>query len=200
MMNNNNRWSSPSQAYTRSNHGDQPQPESGVDCGSGVHEEVMVVINNGSNDNNIGNRNNIVFGDDYSNIDGVVAEPATGDPRYKQWKSENSLIIVWLVSSMEIGIGKSYIFLPSAKDVWEAVKETYSDIQNSSQIFGLKSKLWHVKQGTLTREEGQTKFLGVITASAKGKHVELVGSSKANLLTGRRKVVVHFRLVILIKD
>ncbi|WJX71431.1 hypothetical protein P8452_55427 [Trifolium repens] len=42
--------------------------------------------------------------------------------------------------------GKPYMFLPSAKDVWEAVKETYSDIQNASQIFGLKSKLWHAKQ------------------------------------------------------
>ena len=57
------------------------------------------------------------------------------------------MIIAWLVSSMETGIGKPYMFLPSAKDVWEAVKETYSDIQNSSQIFGLKSKLWHAKQG-----------------------------------------------------
>jgi len=25
---------------------------------------------------------------------------------------------------METGIGKPYMFLPSAKDVWEAVKET----------------------------------------------------------------------------
>ncbi|KAI5434139.1 hypothetical protein KIW84_021124 [Lathyrus oleraceus] len=48
---------------------------------------------------------------------------------------------------METGICKTYMFLPSAKDVWEAVKETYSNIQNSSQIFGLKSKLWHAKQG-----------------------------------------------------
>ncbi|KAI5405627.1 hypothetical protein KIW84_052413 [Lathyrus oleraceus] len=48
---------------------------------------------------------------------------------------------------METGIGKPYIFLPSAKDVWEAVKETYYDILNSSQIFGLKSKLWYTKQG-----------------------------------------------------
>lgn len=80
-------------------------------------------------------------------LTGAVAEPTSGDPRYKQWKSENSLIIAWLVSSMETGIGKPYMFLPSAKDVWEAVKETYSDIQNSSQIFGLKSKLWQAKQG-----------------------------------------------------
>ncbi|KAI5430198.1 hypothetical protein KIW84_034683 [Lathyrus oleraceus] len=40
--------------------------------------------------------------------------------------------------------------------------------------------------GTLTREEGQKKFLGVITASANGVHVKLVGSSKTNLLTRRK--------------
>jgi len=51
----------------------------------------------------------------------------------------------------------------------------------------------------LTREECQTKFLGVITANANDIHVKLVGSSKTNLLTGRRKVVVYFRLVIMIK-
>ncbi|KAI5424254.1 hypothetical protein KIW84_030447 [Lathyrus oleraceus] len=148
------------------NHGEQPQPESGVGRGNGggrgngVREEPPMVINNGSNDGNNGNRNDIVFGDSYSNIDGndqegssyslkvrAVAGPATGDPRYKQWKSENSLIIPWLVSSMGTGIGKPYMFLHSAKNVWEAVKETYFDIQNSSQIFGLKSKLWHAKQG-----------------------------------------------------
>ncbi|KAI5388338.1 hypothetical protein KIW84_074143 [Lathyrus oleraceus] len=39
----------------------------------------------------------------------------------------------------------------------------------------------------MTREEGQTKFLGVITASVNGLHVKFVGSSKENLLTGRRK-------------
>ncbi|KAI5430159.1 hypothetical protein KIW84_034656 [Lathyrus oleraceus] len=140
-------WFSSSQAYTGFNHGDQPQPESGVVRGNDIHEEPPVVINNGSNDRNNGNRNDILLDDGYSNIGGAVAEPTTGDPRYKQWKLKNSLIIAWLVSSMETGIGKSYMFLPSAKDVREALKETYSDIQNSSQISDLKSKLWHAKQG-----------------------------------------------------
>ncbi|KAI5430160.1 hypothetical protein KIW84_034657 [Lathyrus oleraceus] len=147
IVSNNNRWLSSSQAYTGFNHGDQPQPESGVVRGNDIHEEPPVVINNGSNDRNNGNRNDILLDDGYSNIGGAVAEPTTGDPRYKQWKLKNSLIIVWLVSSMETGIGKSYMFLPSAKDVREALKETYSDIQNFSQISDLKSKLWHAKQG-----------------------------------------------------
>ena len=39
------------------------------------------------------------------------------------------------------------MFLPTTKEVCDVVKDTYSDIQNSSQIFGLKSRLWHAKQG-----------------------------------------------------
>ena len=42
---------------------------------------------------------------------------------------------------------RPYLFLPSAKDVWEAVKETYSDVENASQIFELKNTLWQDKQG-----------------------------------------------------
>ncbi|KAI5414052.1 hypothetical protein KIW84_058263 [Lathyrus oleraceus] len=93
----------------RSNHGEQPQPESGTDRENGIREEPPVAINNGSNDDNNGNMNNIVFGDSYSNICGklgfltrAVAEPTTGDPRYKQWKSENSLIIAWLAEGENI--------------------------------------------------------------------------------------------------
>ncbi|KAI5411533.1 hypothetical protein KIW84_056558 [Lathyrus oleraceus] len=125
MANNNNRWPSPSQAYTGSNYGEQLQPESGVGPGNGVREEPPVVINNGSNDNNNGNRNTIVFGD-----------------------------------------RKPYMFLPSTKDMWETVKETYSDIQNSSQIFGLKSKLCHAKQEDsvlfLKRQENDSVFVFLV--------------------------------------
>ncbi|KAI5396479.1 hypothetical protein KIW84_062623 [Lathyrus oleraceus] len=35
MANNNNRWPSPSQAYTGSNHGEQPQPELSVNRRNG---------------------------------------------------------------------------------------------------------------------------------------------------------------------
>ena len=48
---------------------------------------------------------------------------------------------------MEISIGKTYLFLPTAKDVWDVVQETYSDIKNSSQTFKLKTRLWHTRQG-----------------------------------------------------
>nr|XP_048326741.1 uncharacterized protein LOC125421570 [Ziziphus jujuba var. spinosa] len=78
---------------------------------------------------------------------GEVIKPADEDPALKTWRSENSLIIAWLVNLMEPAIGKPFMFLPTNKDVWDTVRDTYFDLENSLQIFGLKSKLWHAKQG-----------------------------------------------------
>ena len=48
---------------------------------------------------------------------------------------------------MKPAIGKPHLFLPTARDVWEAVRDMYSDVENSSQIFDLKTRLWKAKQG-----------------------------------------------------
>lgn len=80
-------------------------------------------------------------------LTGETKKPEVGDPKINSWRSENSLVIAWLINSMEPVIGKSYLFLPTAKDVWEAVTETYSDVENAFQIFELKIKLWQAKQG-----------------------------------------------------
>ncbi|XP_022853402.1 uncharacterized protein LOC111374875, partial [Olea europaea var. sylvestris] len=42
---------------------------------------------------------------------------------------------------------KTYLFLPTAKEVWEVVKETYSDGENAAQILEIKTRLWQTKQG-----------------------------------------------------
>ncbi|KZV57627.1 hypothetical protein F511_03087 [Dorcoceras hygrometricum] len=57
------------------------------------------------------------------------------------------MVMAWLINSMEPPIGRTYLFLPTAKDIWEAVRETYSDLENSSQIYDLKTRLWNSKQG-----------------------------------------------------
>ena len=48
---------------------------------------------------------------------------------------------------MDSSIRKPYLFLPTTKDVWEAVRDCYSDLENSSQIYELKTQLWQSKQG-----------------------------------------------------
>lgn len=44
-------------------------------------------------------------------------------------------------------IAKTSLFLPTAKDVWDAIKEMYSDSENSSQIFVIKTQLCQTKPG-----------------------------------------------------
>ena len=56
------------------------------------------------------------------------------------------MVTAWLVNSMKLSIGKTYMFLPSAKEVWDAVRETYFDVENSSKIFEIKIRLWQMKQ------------------------------------------------------
>lgn len=41
---------------------------------------------------------------------------------------------------------KISLFLPTAKDVWEVVRDLYSYLENTSQIFELKTRLWKSKQ------------------------------------------------------
>ncbi|KAG6679563.1 hypothetical protein I3842_14G138300 [Carya illinoinensis] len=79
-------------------------------------------------------------------LTGEILKPAARDPNKKRWQSENSLVIAWLINSMEPAIGKPHLFLPTAQDVWEAVRDLYSNLENSSQIFELKTQLWKSKQ------------------------------------------------------
>ena len=62
---------------------------------------------------------------------------------------------------MKPTIGKTYMFLPTAKDVWGAIRETYSDAKNAPQIFELKMRLWQMKQGDREVTEYYTEMLGL---------------------------------------
>ncbi|KAG5094395.1 hypothetical protein JHK84_049983 [Glycine max] len=80
-------------------------------------------------------------------LTGDTSQPGVIDPSLLRWKSENSLIIAWLINSMDSSLGKPYLFLPIAKDVWEAVRDCYSDLENFFQIYELKTRMWQSKQG-----------------------------------------------------
>ena len=80
-------------------------------------------------------------------LTGEIKQPISRDPNLKRWRLENSLIIAWLINSMEPVVGKLHLFLPTTNDVWDVVRDMYSDVENSSQIFELKTKLWKSRQG-----------------------------------------------------
>lgn len=60
---------------------------------------------------------------------------ATNSSALHRWSSRNSMITAWLIQLMMPTIGKNYLFLPTAKDVWKIVFEG----EDSSQIFEKKN-------------------------------------------------------------
>ena len=95
-------------------------------------------------------------------LTGEIRKPESTDLAVIQkWRSENSMVIAWLVNSMKPSIGKTYLFLPTAKDVWDAVRETYSDAEDYSQIFDLKTRLWQMKQGDRDVTDYYMDMLGI---------------------------------------
>ncbi|ESR42004.1 hypothetical protein CICLE_v10013837mg, partial [Citrus x clementina] len=63
------------------------------------------------------------------------------------WRSENSMVTTWLINSMDSIIGKTFMYFKTARDVWEAIRETYSDLENQSQLYELNTCIWKMQLG-----------------------------------------------------
>ncbi|XP_060973285.1 uncharacterized protein LOC133038863 [Cannabis sativa] len=87
-------------------------------------------------------------------LTGEKKAPAETDSTYETWDAENSMVMAWLVNSMEEEINSNYMCYPTAKELWDNIIEMYSDLENQSQIFGLNIKLGEIKQG----EDSVTKY------------------------------------------
>jgi len=59
----------------------------------------------------------------------------------------------WIINSMEPKIGQPYLFYKTAKEVWEAVQEIYSDLENTAQCFEIRAAIRITKQGSLSVTE-----------------------------------------------
>ncbi|KAI4357161.1 hypothetical protein L6164_001128 [Bauhinia variegata] len=44
-------------------------------------------------------------------------------------------------------IKRSFMFLPSAREIWEAVRDSYCDGEDMARLFKIKTKIWEMKQG-----------------------------------------------------
>nr|KYP62484.1 hypothetical protein KK1_017020 [Cajanus cajan] len=80
-------------------------------------------------------------------LTGTSAAPPMTDPSYSNWDAENSIVMAWLINSMELKIGRTYLFCKTAHEIWTTVQEMYSDLQNSAQCFEIRSALRNTQQG-----------------------------------------------------
>ena len=96
----------------------------------------------------IGGRGNIGY------LTGEKKAPAPEDPTYATWDAENSMVMTWLVNSMDEDISSNYMCYSTAKELSDHMNQMYSDLGNQSQVYELTLKLGEIRQG----EDSVTKY------------------------------------------
>ena len=62
----------------------------------------------------------------------VILPPSEIALNYGAWEAENSIVMAWLINSMEPSIGRTYLFRETVKEIWETAQEVYMDVENTS--------------------------------------------------------------------
>ncbi|KAK3041993.1 hypothetical protein RJ639_002301 [Escallonia herrerae] len=82
--------------------------------------------------------------DDY--LTGTASPPQKDDPSFRMWKTENNMVMSWLINTMDTEIGHNFLFYDTAYEIWMAAKETYSDNDNTAELFDIKRTLHDLRQ------------------------------------------------------
>ena len=80
-------------------------------------------------------------------IIGRKATPAENDPSYDEWEAEDALVKSWLINSTTDKLMAHFVLCGMAKVVWDAVKRSYLDVLDSSQVYELMKKSFQSRQG-----------------------------------------------------
>lgn len=83
-------------------------------------------------------------------INGSKPKPAETDPTFSTWDAENSIVMAWIINSMNDEISQNFMLYPTAKTMWDAVSRRYSDLENSTQMCDLRDTARSLKQGDLS--------------------------------------------------
>ena len=54
---------------------------------------------------------------------------------YQTWFVENSMVMTWLINSMEPEINQGYLLYTTAKEIWDAANQMYSNLGNDSKLY-----------------------------------------------------------------
>ena len=80
-------------------------------------------------------------------ISGKKVAPATKtSDEYETWEDENCMVKSWLLDAMTKDVRSLFIRLPTAKKIWDSVKETYSVSQDASKAYQLYCEVISIKQ------------------------------------------------------
>jgi hypothetical protein len=79
-------------------------------------------------------------------LTGAVKKPEPEDPMFATWITESQKVKSWLIDSMSPLLMQRFIHLSTAKEIWEAVLETFYDGSDETRLFELNQKSFSIKQ------------------------------------------------------
>ncbi|KAK4274045.1 hypothetical protein QN277_017337 [Acacia crassicarpa] len=75
-------------------------------------------------------------------LTGEIKQPSDkNSSAWVQWDTDNSLVCSWLINAMSPQIKRSFMYIPTAKDIWDAVRDSYVDAKDLSQLFNLRRRI-----------------------------------------------------------
>lgn len=80
-------------------------------------------------------------------VDGSIPIPDSFDPNFRAWSRCNMLIHSWLMNSVAEPIGQSIVYLENAIDVWNDLKERFSQ-GDLIRISELQQEIYGLRQGS----------------------------------------------------
>ncbi|PKI70924.1 hypothetical protein CRG98_008657 [Punica granatum] len=86
-------------------------------------------------------------------IDGTLPEPADGDPSKPLWVMANSLVVTWMINSLEKELQPSIACIENALILWEDLRQRFAQ-GNETRIYQLKfSRIAGQQDGTPLNSE-----------------------------------------------
>lgn len=95
--------------------------------------------------------------DDY--LTDAMTTTTKEDATFKKWKAENNMVMSWLINSTNNDIGENFLLYKTAKEIWDAVRETYSDNENTTKLFEVEGFLHDLRQEDLS----VTQYFNLLT-------------------------------------
>ena len=82
-------------------------------------------------------------------VDGSIEEPEQDDPIFPFWQRCNTLVVAWMIRSIDPEIALSVQWIDNARALWIELQERFSHA-DQFRISNLKEEIYHYRQGNLT--------------------------------------------------
>lgn len=79
-------------------------------------------------------------------ISGDLPQPEQTNPTFRKWRTENTIVKGWLITSMGPSLIGNFIRFPIAKQVSQSIATTYFDGTYTSHVYELKRRVTQMRK------------------------------------------------------